>query len=146
MQNINTAKNHVNNKTISKKKSYLNKKLSFDTTPKKLKVFRLLSMFCMGMFALISIVIYLKINSTVNVIDKQRVSQVISAEQIYAKLSDANTNVVNSYLSNEVDGSKFWQRYREEMDQVYNELITVSKNTAFGDSEREKIFTILNSI
>jgi len=130
---------------ISQRLDYLLENLTMylKTTPGKLAAAMLLCIVGTSFLGMVAYHSYANLRGAVQTVGRDTVPSIIAAEHINATLADANANAMNALLVKEQDNGMYWKVYRDEMNQVHDELITAAQNITYGDEERKPIFTIM---
>jgi len=126
--------------TVYKLKNYIK------TSPGKLT---LILISCILITLLLGSVYYSNYSSTkqaIQTVGKDTVPSIVAAEDIYATLADVNANAMNGILTKQKNDGAYWKTYRNEMDQVHNDLLKASGNITYGDEELKPILTIMKKL
>jgi hypothetical protein len=70
------------------------------------------------------------------------VPSIIAAEKIRTRLADAHTQLMNVFLTHDIDGSAM-RAYTDSIAQAHDHLLTASQNITYGDDERKPILTVM---
>lgn len=116
------------------------------TTPEKIMAMLLACIIGAAVSLGLNFLVYSASNNTANVIGKDTVPSIISANHINALLADAHSNAMNAMVTKEKSGGKFWTLYRKDMTDLHTELIDISKDNFFSDAQQKSILTIMSNL
>lgn len=116
------------------------------TTPGKIKAVLIICIVGAIVALGFNFLVYTASRNVSQIIGKDTVPSIVAANHINALLSSAHSNAMNAMVTDEKSGGRFWTLYRKNMIDLHSELLDISKNITFGDTERRAILAIMSNV
>lgn len=116
------------------------------TVPGRLQAAQVLILVSALLFGLAAWWLYADLRAAVQTVGRDTVPSIVAAQQIRAKLADANANLVNVFLTGAGMDSPSWVIYENDMEEVHDALASAAQHITYRDEERPPILAMMTQL